>query len=50
MQSPAISRKEASGNAYSSDLLPDDLKWLYTAITRGVAKVFFVNFRDDFFE
>ena len=35
---------------WQDDLLPDDLKWLYTAITRGVAKVFFVNFRDDFFE
>jgi exodeoxyribonuclease-5 len=28
----------------------DDLKWLYTAITRGVEKVFFVNFKDEFFE
>lgn len=28
----------------------DDLKWLYTAITRGVEKVYFVNFKDDFFE
>ncbi len=35
---------------WQDDLLPDDLKWLYTAITRGVEKVFFVNFRDDFFE
>ena len=49
------SPREASGNAYSSttpfwqdDLLPDDLKWLYTAITRGVAKVFFVNFGTTF--
>ena len=35
---------------WQDDLLPDDLKWLYTAITRGVEKVYFVNFRDDFFE
>ena len=27
----------------------DDLKWLYTAITRGVEKVYFVNFKDEFF-
>lgn len=27
----------------------DDLKWLYTAITRGVEKVYFVNFKDRFF-
>lgn len=35
---------------WQDDLLPDDLKWLYTAITRGVEKVYFVNFRDEFFE
>ena len=35
---------------WQDDLLPDDLKWLYTAITRGVEKVYFVNFRDTFFE
>ena len=28
----------------------DDLKWLYTAITRGVRKVYFVNFKDEYFE
>ena len=28
----------------------DDLKWLYTAITRGVEKVYFVNFKDEFFQ
>ncbi len=27
----------------------DDLKWLYTAITRAVEKVYFVNFNDRFF-
>lgn len=27
-----------------------DLKWLYTAITRGVKKIFFVNFKDSNFE
>lgn len=35
---------------WQDDLLPDDLKWLYTAITRGVEKVYFVNFKDVFFE
>lgn len=28
----------------------DDLKWLYTAITRAVEKVYLVNFSDRFFE
>jgi len=28
----------------------DDLKWLYTAITRAVKKVYLVNFPDKFFE
>ena len=28
----------------------DALKWLYTAITRGVEKVYFVNFKDEFFQ
>ena len=28
----------------------DDLKWLYTAITRAKKKVYLVNFKDDFFE
>ncbi len=28
---------------------PDDLKWLYTALTRAVEKVFLVNFPDRFF-
>lgn len=27
----------------------DDLKWLYTALTRGVEKVYLVNFKDEFF-
>lgn len=27
----------------------DDLKWLYTALTRAVEKVYFVNFKDSFF-
>ncbi|MBQ0024392.1 MAG: AAA family ATPase [Bacteroidales bacterium] len=37
-------------NPFWKDLTVDDLKWLYTALTRGVEKVFFVNFKDDFFE
>ena len=28
----------------------DDLKWLYTALTRAVSKVYLVNFKDRFFE
>ncbi len=28
----------------------DDVKWLYTAITRAVKKVYLVNFKDSFFE
>ena len=31
------------------DQSPDDLKWLYTALTRAVEKVYLVNFPDRFF-
>ena len=34
---------------WKGEITVDDKKWLYTAITRGVERVFFVNFRDDFF-
>ena len=37
-------------NPFWKELTLDDLKWLYTAITRGVEKVYFVNFRDEFFK
>ena len=30
-------------------LVPDDLKWLYTALTRAVSKVYLVNFKDQSF-
>lgn len=30
-------------------LVPDDIKWLYTALTRGVRQVYLVNFRDTLF-
>ena len=30
-------------------LTEEDLKWLYTAITRGVSQVYLVNFRDEMF-
>ena len=30
-------------------LVPDDVKWLYTALTRGVRQVYLVNFRDALF-
>ena len=37
-------------NAFWQDALSlDDLKWLYTAITRAVKKVYFVNFKDEMF-
>ncbi|MGM9748135.1 MAG: ATP-binding domain-containing protein, partial [Candidatus Cryptobacteroides sp.] len=35
---------------WQDELVPDDLKWLYTALTRGVEKVYLVNFKDHFFE
>ena len=35
---------------YKGEITIDDLKWLYTAITRAVNKVFFVNFDDRFFK
>ena len=31
------------------DLTADDLKWLYTAITRATEKVYLVNFKDELF-
>lgn len=38
-------------NPFWQDLLSlDDLKWLYTAITRGVEKVYLINFKDIFFQ
>lgn len=30
-------------------LVADDLKWLYTALTRGISKVYLVNFKDECF-
>ena len=35
---------------WQEELTSDDLKWLYTAITRATEKVFFVNFKDAIFE
>ena len=35
---------------WKEELSLDDLKWLYTAVTRGVEKIFFVNFKDVFFD
>lgn len=34
---------------WHDELTLEDLKWLYTAITRGVKKVYLVNFKDSFF-
>lgn len=37
-------------NAFWQDqLTPDDLKWLYTALTRATEKVYLVNFKDELF-
>lgn len=37
-------------NAFWQDILTvDDLKWLYTALTRAVEKVYLVNFKDEAF-
>lgn len=35
---------------WQGEVSTDDLKWLYTAITRGVEKVYFVNFDKGLFE
>ena len=34
---------------WQDELTVDDLKWLYTAITRATEKVFLVNFKDELF-
>lgn len=34
---------------WSSERTVDDLKWLYTALTRAVKKVYLINFSDNFF-
>lgn len=35
---------------WQEELSLEDLKWLYTAVTRGVEQVYLVNFSDDFFK
>ena len=37
-------------NPFWKELSLDDLKWLYTAITRGVEMVYLVNFKNEFFK
>jgi len=38
-------------NPFWQDFLTvDDLKWLYTALTRAVEKVYLVNFKDEYFD
>ncbi len=34
---------------WQDELTVDDLKWLYTALTRATAKVYLVNFKDEYF-
>ena len=35
---------------WQDELSVDDLKWLYTAFTRAVGKVYLVNFKDEYFK
>ena len=35
---------------WQEELTVDDLKWLYTALTRATEKVYLVNFKDELFE
>ncbi len=35
---------------WKDEISMDDLKWLYTAITRGVGRVYLVNFKEKYFE
>jgi exodeoxyribonuclease-5 len=35
---------------WQDELTRDDLKWLYTALTRATEKVYLVNFKDEFFD
>ena len=35
---------------WGGEITTDDLKWMYTAITRATGKVYFVNFDDRFFK
>ena len=37
-------------NLWKDDISLDDKKWLYTAMTRAVEKVYMVNFADRYFE
>ena len=37
-------------NPFWQDLTVDDLRWLYTAVTRATEKVYLVNFKDEFFK
>ena len=37
-------------NLWKDDISLDDKKWLYTAMTRAVEKVYLVNFNDKYFE
>jgi hypothetical protein len=34
---------------WQEEITLDDLKWLYTAITRASEKVYLVNFKDEVF-
>ncbi|MBQ1700217.1 MAG: ATP-binding domain-containing protein, partial [Bacteroidales bacterium] len=35
---------------WQEELSTDDLKWLYTAMTRAVERVYLVNFKDEYFK
>ncbi len=36
-------------NPFWKEIEVEDLKWLYTAMTRAVKKIYFVNFKDEYF-
>jgi ATP-dependent exoDNAse (exonuclease V) alpha subunit len=35
---------------WKEDISLDDKKWLYTAITRGIERVYLVNFKEKYFK
>ena len=56
-----ISSKHAHGGQWNSVFIDsslnqketldvEDLRWIYTALTRAQERVFFVNFKEEFFE
>ena len=44
-----VDSKDKLAAFWQDFLVPDDIKWLYTALTRAVKQVYLVNFRDTLF-